>query len=404
MGWRIKAALLWSLAAHVFLLGWLAGLPDLASRTRASAAPRATVEFEARPAPNAVATAGPPAPANAPGMVIVPPIGPADQLSPRQVSPFPNADVDAPDPRAAGHAGGGTGAPLRYTGRNDQGDLRQQPWNDPDDYRLPRHADDVRRAAPESIARLPRPGLDTQEKDRAPVARAAQPAPRPSPAPAPDGAGNGPPERLAPPAAKAQDGEIAPRTGQPGVAQGARATEADQRGPEGDTTETAQASDEKHPGVIEFTRPSSGGRGGQGVAGPRPGAGDSAAADRNGKGQGGSPQNVATGDGAPSTRAKAQDAYFRKLHQKIEDTVKYPPELALDLEQGELVVSFTLHQDGTVSSVRISRSSGIAAFDDAVVVAVKRAAPFGPVPEAVRGGASSIQVTTPFVFSNPVIR
>jgi protein TonB len=330
--------------------------------------------------------------------------------------------VDTPDPKAAARGGGNVGAPLRYTGRADRGDLRTLPWNDPQAYRLPRHDDGYRRAAPESINRRPEPGLDTQERDRVPTARLAEPAPAPGPTPgeapgrarpspppaeagtvatAPSAADPAPP---APPAQAARDGAVISRRADPGAETGARATEAERRGPTGDNTTSAQASNERDPGPIEFTRPSAGGTSGGGVAGPNPGAGNSAASPRAGAGQGGTPAAIARGDAAPATRARPQDVYLRRLFRLLADAVEYPADLALGLEQGELVVRFTLLADGSVAELTIARSSGIRAFDDAALAAVRKVTPLGPVPKAVLAGRDRLRVEWPLAFSAPMIR
>jgi protein TonB len=73
-------------------------------------------------------------------------------------------------------------------------------------------------------------------------------------------------------------------------------------------------------------------------------------------------------------------------------------------EQGQVVVSFTLRTDGSVAEVQVARSSGYQEFDDAVLTAVREAAPFGRVPRAVSLGRGSIRVQAPFEFDNPLIR
>ena len=63
---------------------------------------------------------------------------------------------------------------------------------------------------------------------------------------------------------------------------------------------------------------------------------------------------------------------------------------------GEAYVTFTVAANGEVSRVKLSRSSGNAALDDAALAAVERAAPFPPIPEDA--GRSSWTFTVPVNF------
>ncbi len=256
-----------------------------------------------------------------------------------------------------------------------------------------------------------------RERDRHALGGEPAPAPRPdqgdpsAPPPDPSQAGAAPrPGSPAPPADErlsqlAQDGAIVTHDGRPVAKEGAEATEARVHGARSDDADAAQASNEPHPIPLELTRPSAGGTGGVGVAGPTSGAGNSARSPRSGSGQGGTPSDVAQRPGGKaSTTARAQEAYLRRLYKSVNDHLIYPPELAAALEQGEVVVSFTLRADGTVADIRVSRPSGYKEFDDAAVVAVRRAAPFGPVPEVMSGGRDVLRVQAPITFANPLIR
>src|SRR5687768_4995255 len=65
------------------------------------------------------------------------PLGPADHAG-ASASPFPNADVDAPDRRRADRGGGAPGASPSFTARDDREELRDQLWNDPARTQVPR--------------------------------------------------------------------------------------------------------------------------------------------------------------------------------------------------------------------------------------------------------------------------
>jgi protein TonB len=312
------------------------------------------------------------APADSAGVVV--PVGWASHPAAASSSPAPRADVDVPDGRAAALGGGAAGATPSWTGRHDREELRAQPWNDPAGYRLPRARSDRERATTEALVRLREPGLGVEK--------------------APRSGELGP--RAAGPAARAEV-----RGARPLVAAGPPAVEAARHGAVRDDAAAVQASDERHPEAFDLTTARAGGAE-SGVAGrERPGG---ASAVEHGRGDGGTPLDVPLGHGQPATRAHLGDDYFRFLYARVLARVTWPRELAVALEQGEVVVTFTLNRDGSVADVRVSRSSGFSAFDDAVVAAIRSASPFGPVPRTLADGAAGLRVSAPFVFDNPLIR
>jgi TonB family protein len=66
-----------------------------------------------------------------------------------------------------------------------------------------------------------------------------------------------------------------------------------------------------------------------------------------------------------------------------------------------VLVGFTIRKNGSVADVRVLKGSGFDKFDKNVVAAIKKAAPFGPLPETL---GSELRVTAPFEGSNPAIR
>lgn len=64
--------------------------------------------------------------------------------------------------------------------------------------------------------------------------------------------------------------------------------------------------------------------------------------------------------------------------------------------RGEVVVSFAVSSNGGVRSARVSRSSGDAGVDQAALQAVRKAAPFPPIPEGA--GRSSWEFSIPLAF------
>jgi TonB family protein len=190
----------------------------------------------------------------------------------------------------------------------------------------------------------------------------------------------------------------------PLVARGQRAVESDQRGRAADRFETAAASDETDPAVLELSRPSAGGRGESGVAGAAKESGVSARGRRTGSDTAATRSAARHGSGRASVRASRQNEYFRRMYERVDRLVIYPRELALSLEQGVVVVIFTLHADGHISDLSVAKSSGFKEFDSEVKKALARAAPFGEVPAAVRGTSDRVSIKAPYTFSNPLIR
>lgn len=80
----------------------------------------------------------------------------------------------------------------------------------------------------------------------------------------------------------------------------------------------------------------------------------------------------------------------------------FPHEAALEGMQGIAIVSVVVANDGTVREVALARPSGIPAFDENVRMAVRRAAPFAPLPPAWH--AASARVTIAYDATNPAVR
>ena len=81
--------------------------------------------------------------------------------------------------------------------------------------------------------------------------------------------------------------------------------------------------------------------------------------------------------------------YFRTVQQKVKDAWTFPGgsnDLSADVE-------FSIGADGSLNGVKIAKSSGDAAFDDSVMRAIKRAAPFPPPPDRYRSQFSDVVST-----------
>jgi TonB family protein len=97
--------------------------------------------------------------------------------------------------------------------------------------------------------------------------------------------------------------------------------------------------------------------------------------------------------------------YFRLLHARIDPlwANAFPKSALLDLKQGTVILQFTVQADGRASvQWPPLRPSGIDEFDRNCADAIRRAAPFPPIPREL--GVSSLTIRAPFVASNPIIK
>jgi periplasmic protein TonB len=89
--------------------------------------------------------------------------------------------------------------------------------------------------------------------------------------------------------------------------------------------------------------------------------------------------------------------YPGKVASQLRRALRYPREARREGIKGTVVVSFTVSRNGSVGGVRIARSSGSPVLDRAAGEAVRRAAPFRPIPEA--DGRSSWSFSVPLAFT-----
>ncbi len=92
----------------------------------------------------------------------------------------------------------------------------------------------------------------------------------------------------------------------------------------------------------------------------------------------------------------ASSKYPGQVQVRVHRATRYPS--SARGSDGEAHVTFTVAADGSVSRIALSRSSGNAALDDAALAAVRRAAPFPPIPEGA--GRSSWTFSFPVAFRN----
>jgi protein TonB len=88
--------------------------------------------------------------------------------------------------------------------------------------------------------------------------------------------------------------------------------------------------------------------------------------------------------------------YMLGLKRRIEFIWQYPPAAVAAGIQGELLLSFTIRQDGQLADVALVRSSGHRILDDEAIQAVRSASPYAPLPESWH--QDRITITGSFIY------
>jgi TonB family protein len=316
----------------------------------------------------------------------------------------PGAPTRAPNPdpqagAAAASAGGGDGAPTLVTARADAATLRVQPYDAPREYQLQRLRTGTRRESREQVRATPHPdetpwlasasqgrGHADADRQRTAVASTVTQA-------RPDD-----PDRAPPRQARDEHAGFA----RPDVARDPASTDAAEPSEDvGDTVQQALVSDEKQPAPLELSRPASPGEGTRGKGEAPAALGYAPHAMGPAPVPTGAPHLPDARSLALATFQRAYDLYLLRVKQKVDPLWEFPRELALALEQGDVLVGFTIRKDGTVRDVRVLKASGFPKFDKNVLAAIKKASPFEPLPPTL---GSELHVTAPFEGSNPAIR
>lgn len=97
--------------------------------------------------------------------------------------------------------------------------------------------------------------------------------------------------------------------------------------------------------------------------------------------------------------------YFRQIHRRVDPlwVDAFPKSALLDLKQGTVILEFTIYGSGqAVVSWPPLRSSGIDEFDRNCAEAIRRAAPFPPIPREL--GVDVLRIRAPFVARNPIVK
>jgi periplasmic protein TonB len=93
-------------------------------------------------------------------------------------------------------------------------------------------------------------------------------------------------------------------------------------------------------------------------------------------------------------------AYFTSIRKAFELVWTYPSEAVQRGLQGEVKVEFTILKDGTVARVKVLDGSGHRILDDAVVEAIRLAAPFTPLPVGMKKERLTVVGSFRYVLTN----
>lgn len=101
-----------------------------------------------------------------------------------------------------------------------------------------------------------------------------------------------------------------------------------------------------------------------------------------------------------NTREYEFASYMSAWVSKVErvGNLNYPTELRQQKLHGDLVLTVGIHQNGTVESIKVMRSSGKPEIDDAAVRIVRLAAPFSPLPDNISEKVDILHITRTWRF------
>ncbi len=83
------------------------------------------------------------------------------------------------------------------------------------------------------------------------------------------------------------------------------------------------------------------------------------------------------------TKDKRYISYTKIIKQKLMEHWDYPPLARDNLIEGQSLIIFSLFNDGSLTGISVTQSSGYEILDKEVIDAVASAAPFPPFPESI---------------------
>jgi len=95
-------------------------------------------------------------------------------------------------------------------------------------------------------------------------------------------------------------------------------------------------------------------------------------------------------------------AYMSAWVSKVErvGNLNYPTHLRQQKLHGDLILSVGIHQNGSIESIAVMRTSGIDEIDDAARKIVQLAAPYAPLPDNIREHVDVLHITRTWRFES----
>jgi protein TonB len=109
-----------------------------------------------------------------------------------------------------------------------------------------------------------------------------------------------------------------------------------------------------------------------------------------------SPSAGTRGSGEPGVGSAIHANYFDALFLKIVDALDYPRRARLEEIEGTVVLDLRIDRSGRLAHGAIALSSGSRLLDRHALRIARRAAPFGPVPEALEDSELSFELPVEF--------
>ena len=86
---------------------------------------------------------------------------------------------------------------------------------------------------------------------------------------------------------------------------------------------------------------------------------------------------------ALESRSHEYAAYLEEVKRRVEREWRYPLLAQERGLAGKLVIEFAIRRDGGLTRLHLADSSGVSILDDAALDAIRRAAPYSPLPDAM---------------------
>ena len=105
-----------------------------------------------------------------------------------------------------------------------------------------------------------------------------------------------------------------------------------------------------------------------------------------------------------NTREYEFASYMSSWVSKVErvGNLNYPTELRRKKLHGDLVLTVGIHQNGSIESIAVKRSSGIDEIDQAAVRIVRLGAPYAPLPDNIADRVDVLHITRTWRFESAV--